>query len=295
MPILKINIVKYARGVVRKNKIGVNKVCKLFQISKKTFYGCVDPVDKFLDKYKDFKNYVLKIIEGNSAYGVGRIKIALKQEYNLIIGRDTLNKLLKLWGLNLGKNVKKSRINFIQKILIKLADKANLLIKRTINRPFQAISSDITEIKYQGGKAYLCLHKDVFGQMVYGFELALDMKKERVIKSLKQTIKIMKKYKIKNKIIFHQDQGSQYTSHDYIREVLKHGKLSYSRKGTPTENPGQESFFGRLKDENRHEFQECETFEDLKKLVTKKIKYYNNKRIHTSIKMNPKTFTKSFF
>ena len=29
--------------------------------------------------------------------------------------------------------------------------------------------------------------------------------------------------------------------------------------------------------------------------IAKKINYYNNKRIHNSIKMNPKIFTKSFF
>jgi hypothetical protein len=41
--------------------------------------------------------------------------------------------------------------------------------------------------------------------------------------------------------------------------------LAYSAPGTPTENPGQESFFGRLKDENRDGFKEMETFEELKK------------------------------
>ncbi|MFH1482058.1 MAG: IS3 family transposase, partial [Patescibacteria group bacterium] len=59
--------------------------------------------------------------------------------------------------------------------------------------------------------------------------------------------------------------------------------------------PGQESFFGRLKDENRDEFKEMETFEELKKLISKKISYYNNERLHTSINLkSPKKFTSNF-
>lgn len=93
-----------------------------------------------------------------------------------------------------------------------------------------------------------------------------------------------------------QDQGSQYTSYDYVDIVLKAGfTLSYSTPGTPTENPGQESFFGRLKDESRDEFQEMETFEELKKLIDSKMSYYNNRRLHTSLKLqSPKKFTLNF-
>jgi putative transposase len=71
--------------------------------------------------------------------------------------------------------------------------------------------------------------------------------------------------------------------------------MSYSTPGTPTENPGQESFFGRLKDECRDEFREMETLNELKKLIDKKIGYYNNERLHTSFKLqSPKKFTLNF-
>ncbi len=71
--------------------------------------------------------------------------------------------------------------------------------------------------------------------------------------------------------------------------------LSYSTPGTPTENPGQESFFGRFKDENKQEFLEIETFREIKKLISKRISYYNDRRIHTSINLeSPKKFTLNF-
>ena len=71
--------------------------------------------------------------------------------------------------------------------------------------------------------------------------------------------------------------------------------LSYSTPGTPTENPGQESFFGRLKDEGKDEFLEMETFAELKKLISRKISYYNNQRLHTSLNLqSPKKYTLNF-
>ncbi len=101
---------------------------------------------------------------------------------------------------------------------------------------------------------------------------------------------------IPEELLCHSDQGSQYTSYKYIDMVLKNKiVLSYSTPGTPTENAGQESFFGRFKDENKHEFLEMESFLEIKKLISKRINYYNDKRLHTSIKLkSPKKFTLNF-
>ncbi len=96
-------------------------------------------------------------------------------------------------------------------------------------------------------------------------------------------------------MLCHQDQGSQYTSYQYVEEVQKDMVLSYSNPGTPTHNPGQESFFGRFKDEWKNTIAEIETFEELQQFVNEKIKYYNEDRLHTSIGIErPLEFTKSF-
>ncbi len=162
------------------------------------------------------------------------------------------------------------------------------------------MSSDITEIVYNHGrsKAYLAVHKDVFGQMVYGWKLARTMETKLVTSSFKRAVRRIKRLigYIPEELLCHSDQGSQYTSYEYIDMVLKNKIiLSYSTPGTPTENPGQESFFGRFKDENKHEFLEIETFEELKKLISKRISYYNGKRLHTSINLkSPKKYTLNF-
>lgn len=266
-------------------------------ISKATYYACQNPEDRFKQKYLNIKSFVEKVIKKDSSYGIRRIKSELEETYQIKIGRDTLAKLLKLWGLEVKRKIKTKKPNMIQKILSALADRTNLLIRSTITTPFQALSSDITELRFDGGRAYLCVHKDVAGQMVYGWSLGLTMETSLVIKSLEMARSTIKQLvgSIKIKPLQHQDRGSQYTSHAYVQAALSWTRLSYSNPGTPTHNPGQESFFGRFKDQWKDEIAEIETFEELEKFVKAKINYYNYERRHTSIgNISPYKFTKSF-
>lgn len=293
-------IVKFARDQVANGIFSINRICQLCGLSKNTYYNHKHLDEKFTDKFKHIKTQIKKIIVDNSAYGVKRIKQALSDIYNIEIGRDALGRLLILWSLGLKRKLRTSKKSVIKEILETLADRVNLLIRTKIVGPFQAITTDITEIIYNHGKnkAYLAVHKDVFGQMVYGYEISKTMETKLVKSSFQKAIITIKKLikKIPDKLLCHSDQGSQFTSYEYVEEVLKNNiNLSYSTPGTPTENPGQESFFGRLKDECRDEFKEMETFEKLKKLIIKKINYYNNKRIHTSINyQSPKKYTLNF-
>lgn len=280
-----------------KGQFGVNRIVKLTGISKATYYAAQNPINKFEKKHLNIKSLISKIIDHNSSYGIKRIKAELEEEHNIIIGRDTLTKLLKLWGLNLKRKVRQTKPNMITKILLSLADRANLLIRSKITAPLQALSSDMTELKFRGGKAYLCVHKDVFGQMVYGWSLGLTMETKLVLDSLEMARVTIRNLigKIIHKPIQHQDRGSQYTSHAYVQAALNWTTLSYSNPGTPTHNPGQESFFGRFKDEWKTEIAEIKTFEELEKFVQNKINYYNEERRHTSIGLiSPSKFTKSF-
>lgn len=292
----------HCRELVATRSFGVNQICKLFGISKRSYYYISAPQENFERKYLYVKSYLEQLIKNNSGYGIRRLKQALYDEYAIVIGRDVLAKLLKLWKLSLKRKVRKSKPSVIQKILIWLGWRANILARTKITQPFQAITSDISRIYYANGTkhCYLCVHKDVFGQIVYGYCLSRNMETEIVIKSFKEAVRSIKKwikdrFASKNeKLICHQDQGSQYTSYEYINLVLMTGcRLSFSEKGTPTDNPGQESFFGRFKDDWEDEILELSSFEEVKVFVKAKIRYYNNQRLHTSIgNKNPVSFTK---
>ena len=51
-------------------------------------------------------------------------------------------------------------------------------------------------------------------------------------------------------VLFHSDQGCQYTSHKFRNALVKHGfRQSMSRKGECWDNAPMERFFGSLKSE----------------------------------------------
>jgi transposase InsO family protein len=271
--------------VVSSKLVGVNRICSILGISKATYYNAKDPKETFCKKYAYIRKYILKVIKKHPYYGIRRIKKALILDYGVFVGRDTLGKLLKIWGLSLARNVKKKRPSMIEKILRELSGRANILIRTRINSVFQAITSDITRLKYKDVYCYLCIHKDVLGQMVYGWSFSRRMDKEIVLQSLNIAFKTIRRYlgKVPKRLIVHQDQGSQYTSYKYIEVVLNFCRISFSKKGTPTENPGQESFFGRLKDEEFHEIADLNSIRQVENFVRKRIKKYNTDRLHTSI------------
>lgn len=291
---------EFARDQVKAGLFSINRICRLTGLSKNTYYNHKHPDDSFAAKYEHLKNKIEKVISGDCRYGVKRIKAALWEDHGIYIGRDALGRLLRLWRLSLKRKAKKTKRSVVQEILIALSDRVNLLIRTAITGPFQAITSDITEIYYNNGqsRAYLAVHKDVFGQMVYGWALGLTMEASLVIKSFemaKRSIRRLIGY-LPAKLLCHQDQGSQYTGYEYTNRVLiSNMRLSYSTPGTPTENPGQESFFGRFKEDCQDEISEIKTFKELEKFITRRMKYYNAKRIHTSINFQaPLKFTQLF-
>ncbi len=90
--------------------------------------------------------------------------------------------------------------------------------------------------------------------------------------------------------IIHSDQGSEYASKDYSACIQKLSiKQSMSAPGCPWENGYQESFYKGFKldlgDPNR--------FDSLGELVAaiyQTINYYNEKRIHSALKVPPRLF-----
>lgn len=84
-------------------------------------------------------------------------------------------------------------------------------------------------------------------------------------------------------IIFHSDQGWQYTMMDYQNTLKEHGIIqSMSRKGNCLDNSIMENFFGILKSEMF--FGEIfDSIEDFIEKLHEYIYYYNNYRIKAKL------------
>ena len=279
----------------------MNQICRLLGISKKAYYYSIAPYETLEHRHGRLKSMIERIIEKNPAYGYRRIKKALFDDYDEVVNHKVLLKVLRAWGLQLKRRIRPPRKSWMTKILDFLELRANLLWRLVredmLNRCFQVVVSDVTELFYQGRKAYLCVHLDIFGKMIYGWHLSQCPDGLFVVQSFKRAVKTIRKLLGASAagIIVHQDRGSIYTGSEYIAAVLKEKcRLSYSRRGEPGDNAVNESFFSRFKEEWRDVFYEARSIEELKTMVRKAIDYYNNERYHSSIGLiAPLKFTKA--
>src|SRR3990167_1323164 len=90
--------------------------------------------------------------------------------------------------------------------------------------------------------------------------------------------------------LFHSDQGSEYVSGAYESLLAEYGTVpSHSRKGSPWQNGYQESFYNNFK----LELGDVRRFVhagELVEAIGQQISYYNNRRIHSVLKMPPTIF-----
>ena len=108
--------------------------------------------------------------------------------------------------------------------------------------------SDITEFKIRGKKYYICVIIDLFSRKVIGHDVSSAMTAQLVEATFYAAY--FERGCPKN-LIFHSDQGSQYTSKTFKESLKKlNVKQSYSEPGCPYDNAVVESFFASMKKKN---------------------------------------------
>lgn len=147
-------------------------------------------------------------------------------------------------------------------------------------------ASDFTYLKFQGDFIYLATLIDVYSREIVGWNISNFHDTDLILGALKHAIKRTGK----TPIYLHSDQGSEYDSNRYEQFAAYHKiSISMSAKSSPWENGFQESFYSQFKVDLGY-ISRFETMEELIEGIYQAIYYYNNQRIHTSIKMAPVSF-----
>jgi putative transposase len=158
-----------------------------------------------------------------------------------------------------------------------------LLGNLDIKRPNQVWALDITYIPMPKGFMYLLAIMDIYSRCIVGWSISNTMEAEWVVDTLKEAISRNGKPDIINS-----DQGSQFTSDEYVDYIksLETVRISMDGKGRATDNSHIERFFRTIKYEKIY-LERPETGTDLHKVCSQFIHYYNEKRDHSSIGDNP--------
>lgn len=157
-------------------------------------------------------------------------------------------------------------------------------------RPNVVWASDFTYIKFQGKFIYLATIIDVYTREIIGWNISMKHDTNLVLGALIHAIEKTGTVPV----YLHSDQGSEYDAKRYEKYVLGKGIIiSMSKKASPWENPFQESFYSQFKVDLGF-ISRFETVEELMEAIYQTIYYYNNQRIHTSLKMNPIAFKQKY-
>ena len=175
--------------------------------------------------------------------------------------------------------------------------KTNAVFPNVVNREFtksgprKVLLTDITYLFYDGGVCYLSTVLDAFTREVLAYELSTNLMVGFVLRTVEALVR-EHGCELDDTVIVHSDQGCHYTSRAFIQRLRDEAFVqSMSRKGNCWDNAPQESFFGHMKDEIRHELAAMKTFAEVRAKVDDWMDYYNNDRYQWDLaKLSPREF-----
>ncbi|OTW56332.1 IS3 family transposase, partial [Bacillus thuringiensis serovar mexicanensis] len=110
----------------------------------------------------------------------------------------------------------------------------------------QKFVTDITYVRIGEQFAYLSAVLDLYNNEIVAWKLSSRNDLDLVLTTLRQ----LEGKSLTTKPLFHSDQGFQYTSKSYAKQLEKLGFVgSHSRRGNCFDNACIESFFSHLKTE----------------------------------------------
>jgi putative transposase len=258
----------------------IEKACKILRISRSGFY-------EYLSRRKSNQQIEREALESivadifaqhKARYGARRINRELAAQ-SIRVSEKRVHKVMRVLGVVAKGTTRRYR----RQKRIEPGDPRTNLIEQifTVSDRNKLWLGDITYIPTKCGFLYLAAIIDAFSRKVVGWSMSARMRENLVIDALEQAIG---RENPPPGFIFHDDQGTQYTSQAFQKALARHGiTQSVSRPGNPYDNAVAESFFKTLKTEliNDKSYQD---HSDARQEIFKYIElYYNTKRRHSSL------------
>lgn len=234
---------------------------------------------KLAGKDESVKSQIGEVLASNPCYGHKRIAIELK------MNRKKVLRVMKKYDLE-PKRRRSTRFVKMGDMGLPLAQYRNEVGAFCPLASDMVWYGDFTYIRFRDGFIYLATVIDAYTREIVGFSLSRRHNRHLVKSAV---LDAMKKRNCLPEY-FHSDQGSEYQSYEHADFLEKLGvKVSMSRKGSPWENPFQESFYSQFKLELGN-VGSLENDGQLAEAIFQQIHYYNNRRIHSALKMSPRQF-----
>ena len=247
-------------------------MCRVLKVNRSTYYyeSKPQPIDDSVEVA------IVKIFNDNRrVYGTRKIKQELKK-LDLIVSRRRIGRLMKKNGLVSVYTIAQYKVH---KTTCNESD-----VKNELNRdfkkesPLEAVVSDLTYVRVAGRWNYICLLIDLFNREIIGHSCGQAKDAKLVCQAFAKV-----KGNLFNIQLFHTDRGNEFKNHLIDEVIQTFGiKRSLSMKGCPYDNAVSEATYKVIKTEFVRN-QQFETLEDLRSELDEYVKWFNEKRIHSTL------------
>jgi len=252
----------------------VTQVCRCLSIAASSFYYRAKPKPICPERVKLDAAMKQIHVDMDATYGKVRMHGEL-QALGFNVGMHLVRTSMKRLGL-VAKRPKQHKYP--------ASGKPSVIAPNHLNRQFnpQSLnrlwSGDITYIRTQQGWLYLAVIMDLCSRKVISWAFSDKPNSELTTRALRLAVN---KRQPTDGVLFHSDQGVQYTCEAFQHSLKKHGLISsMSRAGNCLDNAVTERFFRSLKSE-RINYRRYQTRREAMADIIDYIEpFYNQKRRH---------------
>lgn len=258
-------------------EFGVHALCRVLGVLRSTYYHHTlrRPEQTVIEKEDEIFRPIIQQIFEETQGRIGAKKIrAIMMTQGYTISPERISRLMKEMGLVCISTMKGTHYNFTPKGIYR-----HNRLKQDFHQehPNKVWISDITMLYVNYERYYLCVIIDLFSRKVITHQIDNNQEAPIVEKAFQDA------YRSRNApsgLLFHSDQGSQYTVHSF-RKLLRSLNVvqSFSAPGCPYDNAVAEAFFRTIKAEEVA-CRQYKTEEELRESVAEYIDFFNNRRPH---------------
>jgi putative transposase len=262
------------------NEFRLDTMCRVLEVKESGFYTWRRRQPSMRSRQDiQLTECIQKIYsEHYGRYGAPRIHATLHRE-GIACSKKRIARLMKDAGL-----IGKTRRKFVKTTVRDTSHAVHQnLLDRDFNpqKPNDVWAGDITYIPTKQGFIYLAVILDLYARVVVGWAMDSSIDSELTLGALQMAVS---QRNPPSKLLYHSDQGSQYTSTSF-QTALEQQDLtcSMSRVGQCWDNAVVESFFETLKRELICK-KVFDTHGEARQAIFEFIEvYYNRKRLHSTL------------
>lgn len=255
--------------ISRDEKLPVTQQCRVLQLPRSTAYYRPVPVseaDLALMRQIDALHLEYPFL------GSRQMRRTLKLQ-GQVVGRKRVSRLMRLMGIEALYRKRNTSRRHPQHPVFPY-----LLRGLTIDRPNQVWAMDITYLPMKQGFVYLAAVLDWATRRILSFRLSTTLTTDFCIDAVEEAIA-----RYGTPEIFNTDQGSQFTSHEFVGHLQHHGiQISMDGKGCWRDNVFIERFWKTIKYEEVY-LKAYSSVSEARQSLGRYIAYYNSKRPHSAL------------